>query len=216
LKIDDQWDAWFIRRMMRKIEQPGVVRTGTFVTLLPGSRVSYIDGVFGWDLGRLTLDGDRLTYLGEQAKFSVARRDISGIEIQKGPLGWCRTHAVVVYSTSATFNVRLADRGSSRRLARRLQRQLREWRQQETLEESITAAEALPAPELPVLQPYVASRLRSVWVFGVRTVLMFLATILLLSVSPLLNSHPMFAFIPFTAPLVYLAVVCPAVFRSRA
>jgi hypothetical protein len=30
----------------------------------------------------------------------------------------------------------------------------------------------------------------------------------------MMDGSPMFAFIPFTAPLVYLAVVCPALLRT--
>ncbi|MBZ5620950.1 MAG: M48 family metalloprotease [Acidobacteriia bacterium] len=215
MKMDDWWDCLFIGRIQRKIEahSPGVA--GTFVALIPGDRVLPLESQFAWDLGWLSLDADRLTYRGERAQFSVPRSDLTSIEIRKGPLGWCRTYAVVLRSSHATFSLRLAGRGRTRRLARRIEKQLNWWWRAEAPALAVVETEPLPAPDLPNVQPAIPSRLRIAWVFGVRTVLLFLATIVLLSVSPLMNRSPMFAFVPFTAPLVYLVVMCPTVVRPQ-
>jgi Zn-dependent protease with chaperone function/energy-coupling factor transporter transmembrane protein EcfT len=214
LKLDDWWDVLFIRRMSRKIEAHSRGVTGTLVALIPGDRIVVLENQYAWDLGRLSLDAERLAYRGERTQFSVARGDVTAIEIRKSPSGWCRTHAVVIRSVHGAFSMRLADRGRTRRLARRLEAQLHWWWRGEA---GLPApdAEALPAPDLPNVQPAIPSRLRIAWVIGSRTVLLFLGTIFLFSASTMMERSPMFAFVPFTAPLVYLAVLGPLLLRPE-
>ena len=214
LKLDDWWDCLFIGRMKRKIESHSPGAAGTFVALIPGDRILPFEGQFAWDLGRLSLDAERLTYRGERTQFSLARSEVTRMEIRKSPAGWCRTYAVVLRSADAAFSLRLADRGRTRRLARRIEAQLNSWWRGERTALPVPETEPLPSPDLPNVQPAIPSRLRIAWVFGIRTVLLFFATIFLFSASPTMDGSPMFAFIPFTAPLVYLAVVCPALLRT--
>ena len=212
-KYDDWWDCLFIRRTRRKIEA-GAPAAGTPVALLPGDRILPLEAQYAWDLGRITLD-DRLTYRGEQTQFSVPRSEITGIEIQKSRAGWCRTHAVVVRTAQCAFSLRLADRGRTRRLARRLEKQLASWWHGESAATVQSPGEAFPAPDLPVIHHAVASRGRIAWVYGVRTVLLFFGTIFLLSSSGAMSGAPLFALIPFTAPIVYAVMMCPGLFRAE-
>ncbi len=218
LRADDWWDRRFIRGCKRRIQlRVAPEPRATFVSLIPGDRIVPIEGLYAWDLGWISLDPDRLSYRGELASFSVPRSEVTGIEVRKGPLGWCRTYVVALTCTTGNFSLRLADYGRTRRLARKLERQLMAWWRGEAAVPGEIQGETLPPPELPVLHPATPSRLRIAWVFGVRTVLLFLATILLLSASSsLLSTSPMFAFVPFTAPLVYIVVCCPTLIRPPA
>ena len=226
LKMDDWWDVLFVRRMRRKIEARRVrnaSQAGNLVgqpismpvALTPGDRIVSLESLYAWDLGRLSLDAERLSYRGERTQFSVARSEVTAIEIGRSRAGWNHTYAVVLRSAQATFSLRLADRGRTRRLARRLEVQLNSWWRGGAGVLPEVEGEPLPAPELPNVQPAIASRLRIAWVVGVRTVLLFFAAICLFSASALMNRSPMFAFVPFTAPLVYLAVMCPALWRPE-
>jgi Zn-dependent protease with chaperone function/energy-coupling factor transporter transmembrane protein EcfT len=214
LKLDDWWDCLFIRRMRRKIEAHSPV-PGMCVALIPGDRILTLEGQYAWDLGRLSLDAERLTYRGERTQFSVPRSEVTGIEIRKSRAGWCRTYAVVLRSAQAAFSLRLADRGRTRRLARRLEEQLNSWWRSGVVPLPAVETEPLPAPDLPNVQPATPTRLRVVWVLGIRTALLFFGAIFLFSVSSMMERSPMFAFVPFTAPLVYLAVVCPELRRPE-
>ncbi|HLK67445.1 MAG TPA: M48 family metalloprotease [Bryobacteraceae bacterium] len=215
-KFDDWWDCLFIRRMRRRVDAKSQQRSGIPVALLPGGRVFALESMYAWDLGRIGADLGRLTYCGERTKFAIDRADVTSIEIRKSTSGWCRTYAVVLRSTHGDFSFRLADLGRTRRLAKRLDLLLRPWWGGGVNTALPKAGEGrLPAPDLPNIQPALASRFQIAWVFVIRTALLFVATIALFTATPMINSSPMFAFVPFTAPLVYLAVVCPAILRSE-
>jgi len=215
LKFDDWWDCLFIRRMRRKIEERSSLGEGTFVALIPGDRVFPLESLYAWDLGKMTLTSQRLTYRGERTEFSVTRDEVQSVEIRKSNAGWCRTYAVVVRCGRESFSLRLADRGRTKRLAKQLERELKPWSLGEAHGWPSSGQQSLAPPDLPHIQPDFVSRYRIAGVFVLRTVLLFLATIFLFSVSSAIERNPMFAFVPFAAPLVYLVVVIPSLLSSE-
>ncbi|MGO9261047.1 MAG: M48 family metallopeptidase [Bryobacteraceae bacterium] len=213
LAIDEWWASLFIRRMRRKIESAGgTPPSGVFVALLPGERVVAFEGIYAWDLGRLSLDAERLTYQGEHARFSVARAAVEAIEVRRGPLSWVRTYVVMVRSAQGSFSLRLADRGRSRRMARRLESQMRMWWRGETA--PIAAApEALPAPALPNLAPALRPRRGVVWHIAKTTVLMGIGAFL---VCATLLGYTQKTLVPLAAACIYLLTATPVLLRRRA
>ena len=215
LQVDERWDHSFIAGMKRRIAgQSARTPDGVFVALLPGDQVFPIEGVYAWDLGMLTLEPDRLSFRGEQARFSVPRADVQSIEIRRGPFWWHRTYAVVLRCSSAVFSVRFADRGRSRRLAKRLATRLNSWGRGESFDPA-GSAEPLPPPDLPLIRPVTASRLRLLWAVALRTGLLFFGVMLLTIAWPVFQRNPLFAFIPIVAPFIYAVILSPMVLRPQ-
>jgi Zn-dependent protease with chaperone function len=75
---------------------------GTFVGFGPDSEPRIYEGNFDWDMGFLTLTGDRLTYIGEQARFGLDRGQVTGIELASGAPNWIRTRRLYVRWTDGT------------------------------------------------------------------------------------------------------------------
>jgi len=212
LTVDQWWSNRFMRRMRRRIEtRNAVVAGGMFVALLPGDRVQAFDGVYAWDLGAVFLAADRLTYEGEQVRFSVARSEVESIQVVRGPLAWLRTHAVEIRSAGAAFSLRLADRGSSRRLAKELEGRLLAWKRGEVSEGS-AVKDQLKTPELPELRPAVASRQRVALYLVKTSLMMFAGTFLVMAV--VLGFSHVSAAVPLAASFVYLAAVSPTLARQ--
>jgi hypothetical protein len=212
LAIDEWWASLFIRRMRRKIESAGgTPPAGAPVALLPGERVIAFEGIYAWDLGRLSLDAERLTYQGEHARFSLGRGEVEAIEVRRGPLAWIRTYVVTVRSAQGSFSLRLADRGRSRRMARRLESQLQTWWHGETAAMS-TAAEALPAPALPNLVPALRPRRGVVWHIAKTAVLMGIGAFL---VCATLLGYTQKTLVPLAAACIYLLTATPVLLRRR-
>ena len=77
----------------------------TFVGLHPGRGVRFTEGFADWDFGFLTVEGDWLCYRGEKTRFAIARQEITGIQIAKGPINWLREHRVEINCSAGAFTV---------------------------------------------------------------------------------------------------------------
>jgi hypothetical protein len=205
--VELYWIAFF-RTMRKRLEGRGVIpKGGTFVALMPGERVQVYEGFYAWDLGALFLGPERLTYRGERNRFSVNRGEVEAIEIVRGQWTWERAHAVLVRTASARFSLLLLCKwGRSRRLARKLERQLQSWRKCGTAEPA-QDGKPLPAPDLPQPAGLTLSRGLMIWYYGKTSLLIsigaFLATAVVLGYS-----HAIIE-VPLAAGGVYLAVVAP-------
>jgi Zn-dependent protease with chaperone function len=210
--MDEQYARGFMRIMRRRIEarlrpRPG----GTFAALLPGDKVGSVAGVYAWDLGHLYLDGNRLTFQGERVQFSVDPAEIQSVSVVSGPLSWFRQHAALVRSASGAFSLRIADRGSSRRLARQLTQRILAWKDSAATGEAPANAAGL-VPKLTQVRIASPPRIRLVWHFGKTAVLIVIGAWLATAVAV------GYAFatwlVPIAAALIYLIVVSPTVLRE--
>jgi Zn-dependent protease with chaperone function len=216
LWVSERWQCRFLGKMKRLIaERIPNSADAQFVALLPGDRVEAADGFYAWDLGFLFLDSDRLSFSGEQAKFSVARSDVHSIEIRRGPLAWGRAHAVVLQTSEGSFNFHMAHRGCSGRLARQLERRLEDWWTGASTAIHSAATPDFPAPQLPVLPRPHRSRLRLTWVIAKKTALLFVGALILLMALPVSEVAPAAAVVPFAAPMIYAVIVFPVLLRKN-
>lgn len=211
LALDEWWSCRFIRRMRRRLEGAGSPPAGIFVALLPGERVVAHGGIYAWDLGWVLLDAERLTCRGDAAQFSVERGAVQGIEVRRGPLAWVPTYVVMLKTAQGSFSLRLADRGRSRRLARRLETQLQSWWHGQATP-TAAAGEALPAPVLPVLTPVLRSRIGVVWYVAKTAVLMGIGAFLLCAT---LLGYTHKTPVPLAAACLYVLTATPVLLRRR-
>jgi Zn-dependent protease with chaperone function len=98
-------------RKLRKENAPPEFLNGLFVSLAPDSRPLLYEANWSWDVGFLRVSENRLSFLGEEARFSLARDQVVRIMLGPGPLGWFRTRSVYVTWQDAagserTFNMR--------------------------------------------------------------------------------------------------------------
>jgi Zn-dependent protease with chaperone function len=79
-------------RIAQRLSREGVHITANSIVVgvSPGALVRiYGQNYYNWDIGFLTLSGDRLSYSGEQVRFSVAKHEIESICLgQNGPSWW--------------------------------------------------------------------------------------------------------------------------------
>jgi hypothetical protein len=122
-----------------------------------------------------------------------------------------RTHAVLLRCATTTFTLRLGDKGASRRLARRLEARLREWRNG-TAAPADPSTAVLPPPQLPEVTLSLPSRAAMIWVVVKTTVLMFIGGAIL---GYLVLSYRGAAVVPITASLLYVAVAMPELLRKK-
>jgi Zn-dependent protease with chaperone function len=212
---------WFECRFARRIRRRLLLRLGSaaengiFAGVSPGDKVVPVEGFSMWDVGFLFLSPDWLTYQGEQARFSIPRSAVSGIEVRKGPFGWSRTYAATVTWEGGSFSVVRPDRGVSRRTARRLKAQLDAWRQ--GLPEQYVAAAPGPfsAPSLPQFSGTLLRRWAALRSHALRAAMLFLGVIFVLPLE-MVHHAAMIALVPFTVPMCYLMAVCPLFFARPA
>jgi Zn-dependent protease with chaperone function len=111
------------------------VRGGVFVSLSPDSSPRVYEGNWSWDIGILTLLGDRLQYRGEESSFVLPRNQITKIGLGAGPVGWFKTQSLYVEWRDAAaaehvFNLRATGVSSMRSMERqtiRLATDLQNW-----------------------------------------------------------------------------------------
>jgi len=98
--------------------------SGLFVGLAPDSSPRVYEGNWAWDFGFLTLMPELLSYQGEEVRFSLARGEISSINLGPGPIGWFKVPSVyLTWRDSAgretVFNLRPLRAGSMIEMAAR-------------------------------------------------------------------------------------------------
>jgi hypothetical protein len=182
------------------------------VALIPGERIERFENVYAWDVGAVRFDHDRLTFDGDVARFSVRREDVHSIEVGRGPLAWMRVHAVILRCATGTFSLRLAGKGTSRRLAKKLEAQVESWRRGES-NEAVADAGVFPPPQLPTQAATTSpTRLAMAWIFLKTAILLFIgAGIVSTFVAPMMRSVA----VPFGVAFLYLVTVGPAMFRKE-
>lgn len=85
------------RRIQIRLKESGVLRSttgGIFVGFGPGSSPRLYESVYDWDVGYFFL-GDRLAYLGEEARFSLSQDQVTNVRLGAGTVG--RWHLSAVY-----------------------------------------------------------------------------------------------------------------------
>src|SRR5262249_60413021 len=112
LAFDKWWSNRFLLRMAKRMEVRGVIPAGSeLAALLPGEQVRPFEGIYAWDLGKLSWDSGRLTYSGEHARFSLRPSHVQVIQVVRGHYGWGRIHAVQIRSADSVFSLWLPSGG---------------------------------------------------------------------------------------------------------
>jgi Zn-dependent protease with chaperone function len=132
-----------LRRQLRdKIGGEGIPiaeEGGVFVGFGPEPYPRLYESFYDWDLGFLFLTGDRLVYVGEQARFALERGQITAVRLGPGGPSWFRTRRVYVTwrdevrDTGGTFSLRAAGVRSphqAREQVQLLYRRVSDWRAQ--------------------------------------------------------------------------------------
>lgn len=210
-------DRLSMRRLRRKLRRARAALSGggMFVGLLPGGPACPVEGFCLWDAGFLFLSPDSLTYLGERAGFTLARAEVTGISVGKGPLAWDRDYAVVISCDGGCFSLTRPDRGASRRQARRLERRLRAWWTGALIEPTPTLAMAPPLDRALLHAPSTYLRgWRAIRIVGLRAVLMTIGISMLFPFT-MLQKTPAVAFVPLLAPAGYIAASFPLFLRRK-
>jgi Zn-dependent protease with chaperone function len=112
-------------------------RHGVFVALAPARVPRLYESTFDWDFGFLFPAGDRLCYVGCQARFAVPFNRIKTLRIGRGAPRWGKSTRVYLTwcddrGTETTWNLRPAGAINLRQMQGRvphLLRTLEEWRQ---------------------------------------------------------------------------------------
>jgi hypothetical protein len=132
----------------------------TFVDFAPAAESLLYDGYGNWDVGFLSLRGDRLTYVGERTRFALTRGQVTDIRLGPGLPGWLRgRRAVVTWHDAASeaggeFAVWPGESPSLRQLRRgavALTRHLQAWKNGDRNGESSWAPDGLGPPALPTI-----------------------------------------------------------------
>lgn len=202
------WDRRFLKGMLRLAGQrlPGQDQDA-FVAFRPGHSMYIAQGRFAWDLGRLSLRGDRLAYMGGRVRFSLPRGSVLRIEAERARIGrswWNR--GVVVAFQGGSFAIQTPLHARSGPRAAALATQLHGWWKQEvTAPETDPAFADLPYPDLPALPPEPPVRPGAV-LWG--AFFPFLTSLVLYLMLPggFLNALALLA-----TPVFYLVMVAPLI-----
>ena len=128
------------RRLNYKLEREGTpsrFENALFVGFAPAPRI--YEGFYDWDVGFLLIEGDRLEYVGEQARFALRRDQVVAVRMGPGGPGWLRAPRIYVtwhdeeQEADRSFNMRpitARSIGQLGREARALAKQLQAWREQ--------------------------------------------------------------------------------------
>jgi hypothetical protein len=116
------------RRLAERLIAEGIdPRDATFAGLAPGDQPRLYEAFTDWDAGFLFVRGDRLCFVGEEARFALRRDQVLGLGLGAAPPGWLAAPRVVVTWTGGAFSLRDAEvprlsaaAGASRRLIERL------------------------------------------------------------------------------------------------
>ncbi len=210
-------DRGFMRHLHRRLRRRmgPMADGGIFAGLLPGDRVTAVEGFYAWDIGFLYFTPDWLTYRGERTVFSLPRSGIKNISIAKGPLAWNPAYAVTVNCEEGSLSLLTPDRGVRRRQARWLQQRLNAWSRGELME-NFSAVSPGPPPgrELFVGPSGYLRGWRAISSHAVHAFLLCVGLVILMPFS-LVGWAPAVAFVPFVAPLAYLFAVSPTFFRGK-
>jgi hypothetical protein len=148
--------AAFRRGIAAKLKAEGIDAEASgaiFVDFAPVSEPLLYDGFSQWDVGFLFPAGDRLTYIGERARFSLTRGQITDICLGRGVPSWLRGRRALVswhdpaIGTSGTVAFWPGDPRSLwqlRRGATALTHHLLAWRNDDDISETSTSAELGP------------------------------------------------------------------------
>jgi Zn-dependent protease with chaperone function len=124
-----------LRRKLEKASAPPEFLNGLFVSLAPDSRPLLYEANWSWDIGFLTISDIRLSYFGEEARFSLTREQITRVSLGPGPVSWFRAQAVYVAWQDESGNERIFNLRAIRcvsmlemaRKTRRLADELEKW-----------------------------------------------------------------------------------------
>jgi Zn-dependent protease with chaperone function len=124
-----------LRKKLEKENTPPEFLDGLFVSLAPDSRPMLYEANWSWDVGFLTISKNRLGFLGEEARFSLKRQQISSVSLGPGPVSWFRAQSVYVAWQDAAGNERAFNMRPIRcvsmlemaRKTRRLAEDLQNW-----------------------------------------------------------------------------------------
>lgn len=146
------------QRLRRKMEGEGIpvdAWEGTFVGYAPGLHPRVYEGYYNWDIGFLFLAGDRLCYVGDQARLAIPAAHVAGVWLGQGSPSWWRSRRLTVAwrdpeaSTEGVFSVGVSDARSLRDQDRRtaaLAERVQAWRQAPPVGEVPPALAALAPP----------------------------------------------------------------------
>jgi Zn-dependent protease with chaperone function len=96
-----------LRKKFDKENTPPEFLNGLFVSLAPDSRPLIYEGNWSWDVGFLSVSENRLSFLGEEARFSLTREQISSVSGGPGPISWFRVQSVYVAWQDTAGNARV-------------------------------------------------------------------------------------------------------------
>jgi Zn-dependent protease with chaperone function len=96
-----------LRKKLEQENTPPEFLNGLFVSLAPDSRPMLYEANWSWDVGFLTISDNRLSFLGEEARFSLTRDQITRVSLGFGPVSWFRAQAVYVAWQDAAGNERV-------------------------------------------------------------------------------------------------------------
>lgn len=143
-------------RLAHRLEREGLLLSENSIAVgfSPGALVRFYGlNYYNWDIGFLALSGDRLSYLGEQVRFSLTTQEIEGVCLGQGGPSWWKFPRIYVRFKQVdgrpfVFSIASMEPSSIwkvRRQATRLFERLQDFR---TL-----SAERVPSrtPELPSL-----------------------------------------------------------------
>lgn len=192
-------------RLRRKAEQEGApagLASAHLVGLSPDAEPRIYELHWFWDLGFLSLAGGRLTYWGEESKFSLARDQVREIRLGPGAANWVRYPSI--YLTWADENGRLStfniqsEEGPNLKAIRQctetLARDLESWRIGATFscDSLLARSVALPATTLPPpafnkvasLDPVAVARPRAILRMELNTALSALCVAIVAGLPP--------------------------------
>jgi STE24 endopeptidase len=204
------------RRLAERLGREGFsVADGLFVGFAPDDSPRIYEGQGVWDVGFLVLGRDGLAFLGDQARFRLARGQVEAVRLGIGTPSWWRVGSVYVdwrseEGSTRTFHLR--GRGRTlwglRRNTQDLAKRLASW---------LRSPEGGDLPELPPppvmdvagLHPRQALRLR--YLVGTCYLIFVLCAVLILA----LQDWPGFLTAPAVGIGIYLTQVAPYLFAPR-
>jgi Zn-dependent protease with chaperone function len=124
-----------LHKKLERENTPPEFLNGLFVSLAPDSRPLLYEANWSWDVGFLTISEGRLSFLGEEARFSLTREQITRVSLGPGPVSWFRAQSVYVVWQDAAGNervfnlrpVRCVSMMEMARKTRRLADELEKW-----------------------------------------------------------------------------------------
>jgi hypothetical protein len=147
------------QRLHDRFQREGVgepLSGGCFVGFAPSATPRLYESFYDWDIGFLSLEGERLCYVGDQTRFALRREQVVELRLAPGAIGWWRAPRVAIHwkdearGLGGAFTVRPAEGASMRQLgrqARAFAKQLHAWRERPS--GSGVPAVAFPSLDVP-------------------------------------------------------------------